>query len=238
MAIGFPGLSTRLPGVGSERTATHRTVFKSSVGFELRVGGRIIDGSKSRDWGNTGNLDTLRAGLLMGMITASKKWAPSILGVTTGAYTSGGTTLTVSAAQAVEIARRVGTSGSSALKAIGPPSAAGTVAATAVTHSAINTSNGQITVSDLGVNKIAGTFITAADGSESPLTLIPDGWGVRVTDVTGTSQDCQFPRMPMAGELDSSQIIAWPSDTSLQAWIVAGISASGVGDFKFDHLTL
>lgn len=225
-----------LPGLSSVITSTPRIVFKGGVfDYMCLPQGKLIDGSKARDSGNTGNLNVLRAGLLLGKITSGGLYAPTILGVTSGSYTSGGTTLTVSAAQAVEIARRVGTSGTGTLKAIGPPTAAGTVASTSVTFSAINTTSGAITVTSLGVDKIAGTFITAADGSETPIVLIPDTHGILVTTPDGgTNLTVPFPQFPIAGTIISSQIINWPTDTSIQAWIRTNLSTASAGKFVFD----
>ena len=228
-----------LPGIRATKTATPRRVFRQ---VELMGGlsqGRTIQGSQSRDPGNTGDIDRLRAGLLMGKITAATfgtvdLWAPSIIGVTTGAYTSGGTSLTVSAAQALEIERIVGGSGTAELVAIGPPTAAGTVAVTDVDHSAINTTTGVLTVTSLGVDKIAGTFIAVKDGRQIPRSFIPDGWPIPVTDSDGsTSLNVQYPDVPIAGVIDSSQIINWPSDTSLQTWIVDKLNT--YGQYVFDH---
>jgi hypothetical protein len=221
-----------MPGIRTGRQADHRIIFKGGM-LNWLPGGRVIDGTKTRDSGNTGATDRLRAGLLLGKVTASGKYANSILGVTTGAFTSGGTSITVSAAQAAEIVRRVGLTGN--LQYVGPPSAAGTVAVIASkAFSAINTTTGVITTADLGVNLIAGGFVIATDGSGIPTTLIGDGYPLKVTDPAGVSQDTFIEKMPMEGILISSQIINWPTDTSLQAWIVA--SMNGVGKFEFDHL--
>lgn len=230
--MSMPGFNVGPPGIRAAYEAVHRRVMRGDPDHWL-PGGAVLDGSKARDAGNTNDVDVLRAGLLLGKLTSGGKLAPSILGVTTGAYTSGGTTLAVSAATAVEIARRVGTSGTGTLYAIGPPSAAGTVAATAVTFSAVNTSTGDITVTSLGVNKIAGTFITAADGSENPLTFIWDGTGVKVTDFDGTSQDVQLGKVPVGGTVIAEALVNWPSDTSLQAWIRDKLRANG--NFVLDY---
>lgn len=232
--MSLPGYVPGLPGVRASKTATHRIVFRQGDWDSSLSLGKIIDGSESRDPTNTGDLDVLRPGTLMGMITASGLYAPSFVGAITGAYTSGGTTLTVSAAAAVELDRLVGQAGTAELVAVGPPSAAGTVAVTSITHSAIDTSTGAITVSSLGVNKIAGTLIGVNDGRYTPLTLIPDGYGVKVTDTDGTSIDVQFARFPIAGVITASQILpTWPSDTSLQAWIRDAMST--YGKFVFDY---
>lgn len=230
-----PGYVPGLPGMRTAVQAAHRIVFRQGDWTSDLAQGKIINGSLSRDSGNTGDLGVLRPGMLMGKITATGKYAPSIIGVMQSAYTSGGTELTVSVAQAVEIVRRVGSSGAGTLKAIGPPSANGTVAATSVTYSAIDTTTGIITVTSLGVNKVAGTFITAADGSETPLTVIPDGYGITVLDVDNTTAlDVPFPAFPIAGVITSSQLLpVWPSDTSIRAWIVAGLNT--YGQFVFDH---
>jgi len=218
-----------IPGVRSAVQATYRIVFRQVTLMGGLAQGRLIDGTKASDPDNTGDVDRLRAGLLMGKVTSGGLYANSIIGVTQGAYTSGGTTLTVTAAQAAEIVRRIGTSGS--LKAIGPPTAAGTVATTSVTYSAVNTTTGVITVTSLGVDKIAGTFITDTDGSQAPVTFIPDGYPIPVSDAGGTRLTVQMPEVPVAGILDPSQIVNWPSDTSLQAWITTALN--NVGQYVF-----
>jgi hypothetical protein len=221
-----------MPGIRTGRQADHRIIFKGGM-YQWLPGGKIIDGTKTRDSGNTGATDRLRAGLMMGKVSASGKYANSIIGVTTGAFTSGGTSITVSAAQAAEIVRRVGLTGN--LQYVGPPAASGTVAVIASkAYSAINTGTGVITTADLGANLIAGGFVIATDGSGVPITLIGDGFPIKVTDPAGASQDTFFEKVPCEGILISSNIINWPTDTSLQAWIVASMNAAS--KFEFDHL--
>jgi len=223
------------PGIGTAREATHRTIFLNNSECWL-PGGKTINGSASRDPGNT-PVGVLRPGLLMGKITATGLYAPSIVGVITEAYTSGGTELTVSVAQATELDRLVGQAGTAELVAIGPPTAAGTVAVTDITHSAIVTATGVITVSSLGVDKIAGTLIAVKDGRQLPRTFIGDReYGIQVVDQDGTSVAAvDFPKVPTAGQIDASQLINWPSDTSLQTWIIGQINGDGGGFFVFDN---
>lgn len=236
--------SPGMPGVGTTRTATPRRVFRQYM-TEFLTGTHLIQGAQSRDPGNTGNIDVLRPGLLMGKITASTfgtvgMYAPSIIGVLQSAYTSGGTELTVTAAQATELARICGQAGTSEIVAIGPPSAAGTVAVTNVTHSAIDTATGILTVSSLGANKIAGTYLAINDGRYSPVAMITeigDPAGIKVTDVDGNSINDDTWKLPVKGIIDSSQLLPdWPSDTSLQAWIVSALETAGLGKWVFDHL--
>lgn len=81
---------------------------------------------------------------------------------------------------------------------------------------------------------ISGSFICPVDGSETPLTFLPDGYPILVSDGT-TSYDRELPQIPVTGTVNSSQLIDWPSDTSLQAWLVSQLNASGVGQYIFDH---
>ena len=127
-----------LPGVRAALTATHFIVFKQGWTTDL-AGGKQIDGASARDPDNTPDVANLRAGLLMGKITATGLYANSVMGITTVSYTSGGTSLTVTPQAAVELVRRFGASGTGTVNVVGPPTANGTVASTAMTWSAVNT---------------------------------------------------------------------------------------------------
>lgn len=218
-----------LPGMRTATTATPYMVFRQRSEKFIALN-RIIDGTKTRDSGNTGDTDRLRPGLLLGKVTSGGKYTNSILGVVQSAYTSGGTTLSVTAAQATEIVRRVGSSGS--LTCVGPPSAAGTVASTSVTFSAVDTGTGDITVTSLGVNKIAGSWLVSTDGSGVPKTFLPDGYPTPVT-YEGSSQDQPFPLFPVAGIIDVSKIIDYPTDTSMIAWLKSQLDVTAYGQFSF-----
>lgn len=238
----FPVLG--LPGAKAANQANHSVIFRSAPVLGL-AGGKIIDGSKSRDPLNTGALSVLRPGVLMGKITASGKYAPSILGVTTGtnaqngtAYTSGGTSIAVSAATAVEIARRVGTSGN--LYFVGPPTASGTVAVLGpIAFSAINTTTGVITTATLGADLVIGSLVCAADGTHLPRTIIGDGmggFGIPVVDpFTQSDIDVPFPEFPIGGTIISANIINWPADASTKTWIFTKLNADGQAHFTGDH---
>ncbi len=215
------------PGIGAARSAQYRNVFRWADDTSFFPGGGVIDGA-SRDYGNADNLFLLRPGLLMGQVTSSRKWKPCIIGVTQGAYTSGGTSLTLSVAQAVELARRIGSSGTFTLK--GAATAAGTLTTTTVTYSAVNTGTGVVTITDIGANRIAGSIVLAADGSEVPRTVIPDGYGI---ELPADSSDVDFPQIPMAGLLEVSKILDYPSDATLKQWLKDSMDANGRGKFIF-----
>jgi hypothetical protein len=159
-----------LPQVGTERLSTHRWVVVDSI-LSFVPGGAIIDGSKSRDYSNTDNTRGLQAGTLMGRVTSSGKWANSVLGATTGSLANGGTSITVSAASAAEIVRRIGSTGNITLT--GPATANGTNRSLTVAYSAVNTTTGVITITTPRVNEVQTVnLVTAATGGSLRL-LVP-----------------------------------------------------------------
>jgi len=221
-----------LPGVRSGITSSHRNVLRQGE-YSFLAQGKIIDGSLSRDPGNTGDVDCLRAGLLMGKITSGGKYAPSMFGVTTNAEAVGSTSIEAAAGVITELVRRVGSTGT--FKLVGPPTANGSVASETVTYSAA--SGTTITVTAIVNAYVAGSFIMATDGSETPITFIPDGYPLKVTDSSGSSvSSVEFPQVPVGGILDASQLINWPSDTSLQSWIINRLNDAAGGKFVFDHV--
>jgi alkylated DNA nucleotide flippase Atl1 len=241
--IGVPGFPTGL-------TASYKRVRAASnlnVSFGVYPTPTVIDPALCRDIRNTSNLGTILAGMPYGKVTSGGKLACSIIGVTSASYTSGATSLTLSAATAVELARRVGTSGT--FKLVGPPSAAGTVVVATVTYSAVNTSTGVATVTDIGANKISGCIVVPTDGSEFPVGVQDDGFGLTMVDLTGTSLTAQQfgssggNNLLESGYLDVSQLAQYPTDTSLIAWYRAWLngttslallgSVGGGGVFRF-----
>lgn len=225
-----------VPGGPGPRAAygfNHRVVAMGGF-FDFLPGGGRIDVAKTRDVTNVTQPLLLSPGLLMGLVTSSKMWANSILGVTTAAYTSGGTSVTVSAAQAAEIVRRVGSTGS--LIYVAPPTAAGTVAVSAAkAYSAINTTTGVITTADVGADMIAGGLVIATDGSGLPKSFIFDGYGHTIGISTANLPTyAEWPDIPVSGKVYFDRLIPAPTDTSLRAWIMAQLSTYSGGKFIFD----
>jgi len=128
----------------------------------------------------------------------------------------------------VELVRRIGTSGTFHL--YGAATAGGALTSTTVTYSAVNTSNGQITITDIGANRIAGSLVGPLDGSQVPVTFIPDGYGIVIPD---DDSDANFPMIPVSGVIDVAQIIDWPSDTTLKTHIRHTLSTLSGGKFVF-----
>ncbi len=111
----------KVPGLGTEVVATPRKILVNPKNALYLPGGKILSGSNSRDAGNTGYLDTLRAGMILGKRSNDGKYAPSILGLLTAVATPAGATLTVSTATSVEVLRRITAGG--LFKVVGPPAA-------------------------------------------------------------------------------------------------------------------
>lgn len=187
------GFINGLPGYGTSLTSTPRTILRSLDGMKTIPGGIVLDGTKCADFTNTPNVDILTNGLMLGKITATGKYAPTIVGVLQADAAGSATSLTVSAAQATEIVRRVGATGTATIRIYGSPTAGSAVATQTLTYSAINTSTGVITVSATSAAYIAGSYITAADGTQTPIAILFAEWAIRMTDYTNTRVDQPLP---------------------------------------------
>ena len=230
-----------MPGIGTTIVAAYKPIWKGRGGVQYLPGGGTIDGGNARDPANTysGNLpnaqtsyvNVLEPGLLMGKITASGFYGASVLGLTTAALATNGTTLSVSPAVAAELVRRIGSSGT--LTLVGPPTAAGTVASQTVTFSAVNTSTGAITITATGTAFVTASLVMPTDGSQTIKTFVDEEDGIRVTDGNGNNLAIQFPRIPIhGGVVYTANIVNYPSDSSLKTWVKAALKA--VGPFAFD----
>jgi hypothetical protein len=146
MGTSFRGV----PGVYAGKAITPRNIFTSNnAAIQVVPSLTIIDGTASRDLGNT-PASLLRAGLILGKITSTGKFANSIIGLTGEALDADETALTVSAAVAAELSRRIGASGT--FKITGPPTTGGTVRTLTATYSGI--SGTTVTITALGVNEV------------------------------------------------------------------------------------
>lgn len=154
--------NTGLPGIPAQ-TVLSNSYISAGGPLAYLPGGATIDGTKARDPGNSAySTFTLRCGLLLGKATSGGKYSNSIIGVTTGALSTG-SSITISAAGAAELVRRVGSTGN--LSLTGPTTASGTARTLTVAYSAVNTTTGVITITNPGVNEVQTlTFGAAATG--------------------------------------------------------------------------
>ena len=226
------------PGVLLNLTATPREVFYSGRERAQFVAAPVtIDGTLTSCAFNAPYTFQILAGTLLGRVTATKKFANSVVGQTTGATAASATTVQTDVNTAAELLRRIGAAGT--FKLTGPPTAAGTVATQVVTYSAINLGTGAITCSATSAAAVSGSLIQPTDGSESILTMVTDLYGIKVTDQTNVNRvDVFDPRLLLAGgTINSQQIVNYPSDISLQAYVKAAIKTFAPGVTFSDDIT-
>lgn len=227
------------PGMLTTYVSQPRNIFWGNVQDARYIPGPItIDGTLSTNYANTPYFWFLFAGQPFGKVTATGKYATSIIGLTTVAYTSGGTSLTLSPADATALVARVGAS-SGTFKTVGPPAANGTVAVITTTFSAVNVTTGVVTVTSLGANMVAGSWIQPTDGSETIVTLLANTAGCKVRDEYNTNPVDVFESRMWAGGGIVDLAYFWPggqpTDTSLLARIKAQIRTNIPGaEFRDD----
>lgn len=226
----MPDVTSSVVGVQTDTASAPRNILWSRQGAVYLPAGVVIDAAKSRDTANTGNVDVLRPGLILGKVTASSKYAPSILGQTAALHDTSAvtTTMTLPASVITEIQRRIGASGT--FKIVGPPTAAGTVAMETVTYSAIASST-TLTITATIADFAAGSLILPNDGSDTFRLLLD--CELKVTTDSGTNADAQAPSVLVAGLLNSEGLTHYSTDTSVKAWIKAQLNTTTVGPFRF-----
>lgn len=219
-------IGNSVPGLRSDRTYTPRTVLWGDGGnapnAEYLPGGKILDATNSRDALNTGDLSTLRPGIVLGKVSTTTKYAVSIIGVSTAAAASAATVVTVSAATATEISRRVGTTGN--LNLVGGTTAGGTVTQYLASFSAVNTTTGVLTVGALAQAFVTGSLVQANDGSQTPKVILHDH--VRLTDADGNAIDGAGGRILIGGAVVASQLINYPADTAIRTWLKSKLNGN------------
>jgi hypothetical protein len=226
------------PGVVGNYTSQPREVFYSGRQFaEFWAPPVTVDGTNSSNPSNAPYTWLLWAGMPMGRITASGKYANSILGLTAAAVASAATSITTDVNTAAEIVRRIGASGT--FKLTGPPAASGTVATQVVTYSAINTTTGVITCTALSAAAVAASLIQPTDGSEAVLTLLCETDGLQVIDQTHTNRVDVFCGTLLAGggTINTGMIVNYPSDPSLKTYVKAALKSACPGTTFLDDIT-
>lgn len=225
------------PGVVGNYYSQEREVFYSGREFaQFYAPPLTVDGTASSNPLNAPYVWLLWAGMPLGKITATQKFANSILGLTTVAYTSGGTSLTTDVNTAAEIVRRLGTSGT--LTLTGGTTAGATPVVYTVTYSTVNLTTGVVTVTNIGANVISGALIGPVDGSQNITTLLCENYGLQVVDQTHTTRVDVFCGRLLAGggTINTGVIVNYPSDTGLQTYVKAGISSGTSGVTFLDNI--
>jgi hypothetical protein len=226
------------PGVLLNLTAQPREVFYSGRDHAQFIADPVtVDGTLTSCAFNAPYIFQILAGTLMGRETSNKKFANSVLGLSTAATASGATTIQTDVNTAAEIVRRIGASGT--FKLTGPPAASGTVAVQVVTYSAVNTSTGAITCTATSAAAVTASLIQPADGSETILTMVADLYGIKVTDQTNVNRvDVFDPQLLLGGgTINSQMIVNYPADPSLQAYVKSAVKAFAASVTFSDDIT-
>jgi len=193
-------------------------------------GGGVIDGANSRD-ATQSNPVYLGAGMPLGRLTSGGRYAPSVIGLGE-AYTSGGTTLTTTPAAAAELVRRIGLTGTFNLKGI----VSGAVASNQVTYSAVNTTTGAITITNIGVTYAADSWIQPEDGSETVVTIYNgsnEGFPQRMTrEVDGTDVNTRLP-VAIAALVIEANVTFWPAAGVFRTALRTELNS--FGNFQFQE---
>ncbi len=74
-----------------------------------------------------------------------------------------------------------------------------------------------------------GSLIQPTDGSEIPLGLLADGYGIKCTDADEVSMDAEMPELLTAGVVDASQILNYGTEAAVKAQIKTWLRAIGSG---------
>lgn len=224
-----------LPGYPTGSSWAPRNVRVGTQNVAYLPGGAVIDGTNSGDAGNTGYVHTLRPGKIMVKAASGGLYRNFIIGVTTAAYVDNDVTLTVGAATATECARLIAAAGASiSLALIGPPSAAGTVAATAITVTAA--SGTTLTIADLNLAKVTNSLIALPTSGYTAGTfcIVDNDDFISCQDETGVRANQKFARPLIGGLIDSTLLIDYPADTSTRTYLKALLNAAdGAGRFAF-----
>lgn len=231
-----------VPGVYTGNTFQTRNIHRDLSKRQYFPSMAIIDSTLTRDIGST-PVDLLRAGLILGKITTGGKYRNSIIGLTSGAISAATvTSVTVAAATATEFARLIAIAGGNvSARIFGPPSAAGTNAATSITVTAA--SGTTLTVSSVTLPAyVDKSLIQPVDGSQTPVTVISEAAGIDVNAIDGSNIDQMVGRFLSAADVYSNMIIAGDTDitgldASLKTWIKQQLNGGGThtrGNWTFD----
>jgi hypothetical protein len=226
------------PGVVGNYDSQPREVFYSGSQFAQFWAPPItVDGTNSSNPLNAPYTWLLWAGTAMGRITATGKYANSILGLTAAAVASAATSITTDVNTAAEIVRRIGASGT--FKLTGPPAASGVVATQVVTYSAVNLSTGVITCTATSAAAVNASFIQPTDGSESIITLLCETDGLQIIDQLYTNRVDVFCGRLLAGggTINTGLIVNYPADPSLKTFLKSALRTYCPGVTFLDDIT-
>lgn len=80
----------------------------------------------------------------------------------------------------------------------------------------------------------AGSVVSQNDGSQTPVTFLPDGFPREVTDGSGSVAQVEFPDFPIGGIIDEQYLIGYSAmDSSLKTYVRNALSTTLGGKYAF-----
>lgn len=82
---------------------------------------------------------------------------------------------------------------------------------------------------------VTSSLIQPTDGSETPITFVPDGYGIQVADWAGNNVLAQNHKVAIAGSVDFAQLLPAVADASLKTWVKNTMKDYGNFVFSSDY---
>ena len=225
-----------LPGIGSTIQAQPIEVLAGNAQFAQYLPGlKVLSATNCADAGNvnedgTYSADILRAGNMLGIVTATSKYGSSVIGTLAAAVTTSSTSFYANAQVIAELARRTGGSGTFTIVGLAATNSTAVTSQTVTFSAATGTT---ITTTALGTSGAAvqlGALIMPADGSQTPRVILGHQTGVKMSNTAGTRADQVTDRLLIGGFINASKIVWYPTTgTVIQAWIKSQLR--GVGQY-------
>ena len=184
-----------VPGTRTGPSITPRNIFVSTQANQINYAPSFLflDGTLGRDAGQLASSNPtslIRPGNILGKITATGKYRPSVLGLTAG--TCSGTTLTVTAAVASEVSRLLAATAANVTLTLAGPTSTGATQTVNTETAVVSTVTGT-TLTMAGTlthSYVTRSIVMPADGSQTGLVVFADNvFGTDVTDINGNSID-------------------------------------------------
>ena len=239
-----------MPGIGTTIVAVYKPIWKGRGGVQYLPGGGTIDGNNARDPANTysGNLpnaqtsyvNVLEPGLLMGKITASGFYGASVFGLTSAAIHRRG--------HEFHGARRRGPGNHpppGRHDGLALPDRSGDGRRHGESAGGDRDERGGHVGNPRDLHGDAvrpwptrpwpARWCSRPTAARTIKTFVDEEDGIRVTDINGNGLNIQFPRVPIAGGVvNAPNIVNYPSDPALQAWVKTALKAAGPFIFSDD----
>jgi hypothetical protein len=195
-----------------------------------------IDALDFVDSTGSGTFTVTIEGITTGAITYSATAATLFANINTALNATFGTSAIVaSGASLAAIILTFSGTGFAARPIVGLPVVTLLAGATGFTSTPSVTTLGVVAVAAQEGEFCAGSLIGVGDGSEIPLSVIPDGSGILM--IVGNTAPVDFPQIAYRYMIWSSNLLpVWPTDTGIQSWVRNAMNPIGGSECFFSDL--